>query len=352
MFKYVNYQPELSFTQTFLQAFTPAISSGVLKSRPEDFIVLEELLFPFSGDGEHAYLQIRKTNQNTQWVARCLAQHFSVKERDIGYAGMKDRFAVTTQWFSLPAKNISEQRLAEFNQDGIEIVAQQRHRGKLRKGAVKHNQFRLVLRDVDAQAEALSERIELIRRLGVPNYFDEQRFGRERQNLLEAEKMFNGKFKAKRQQQGIYLSAARSWLFNQVLAERVRQQVWDKALSGDVFLLAGTQSVFHAETIDEQIRQRLLEHDIHPTAPLWGRGELATSVDALKLEQKALQDWSVWCDKLEHAGLKQQRRATRVIADDLNYAYDDANKILTLEFKLPAGAYATNLVREIIEIKS
>ena len=340
------------FQQSFPTAYSPALGKGKLKQFTEDFTVIETLSFPFTGEGEHGYLKIRKTGQNTQWVCQRLARHFSVKERDIGYAGLKDRHAITTQWFSLPYQFISDQKIESFEEEGIEILEQQRHSGKLRKGAIKYNQFEIMLREVDVKQDSLVERLTLIKQYGIPNYFDEQRFGRQRQNLTAFNDMVEGKFKPKRHKQRIYISAARSWLFNQILAARVEQNAWSSGLSGDVYMLAGSKKVFTTEGLDDEICQRLAENDIHPTAPLWGTGDLTSVLDALNLEQTVLDEWIDWRKKLEQAGLKQQRRATRVVPVDFEYDYIQDQKQLKLGFKLPSGAYATNLVREIIVLVS
>ncbi|VAW98863.1 tRNA pseudouridine(13) synthase [hydrothermal vent metagenome] len=340
----------LSLQQLFPTAYSPALGKGILKKIPDDFIVTETLSFPFSDEGEHAYLKIRKTGQNTQWVCQRLARHFSVKERDIGYAGLKDRHAITTQWFSFPCKFISDEKIESFAEEGIEILEQQRHSGKLRKGAIKYNQFEIRLHEVDADQLNLIERLKLIQQHGVPNYFDEQRFGRQRQNLTAFNDMVQGKFKPKWHKQRIYISAARSWLFNQVLALRVEQTNWATGLAGDVYQLDGSKKVFGTDVLDEEISQRLLENDIHPTAPLWGAGDLMTKRDALQQEQIVLEDWAAWRKKLEQVGVKQQRRATRVVPIDLEYDFNQEQNLLKLLFKLPSGAYATNLVREIIAV--
>lgn len=323
------------------------LGDGILKQSPADFVVRETLSFPFSGEGEHAYLRIEKTGQNTAWVCRILARHFGLKERDIGYAGLKDRHAVTTQWFSLPEKFVTQERLDSFGEEDIIILEHQRHSGKLRKGAVRHNEFEMVLRDVHVDAQALDHRIQEIATRGVPNYFDEQRFGRQRRNLVSAQDMFAGKFSPKRHKRGIYLSAARSWLFNLVLAERVGNQTWNQPIDGDVFSLEGSKSCFLADIVDAEIRQRVEVLDIHPSGPLWGQGELMSRGPVRQLEERVVSDWQDWCRGLEEAGLKQQRRALRVVPIALTHQYDVQQKTLWLSFALPAGAYATNLVREI-----
>ena len=340
------------FQDEFPRAHGNPVGSGKLKLSPQDFIVDEELSFPLIGEGEHAYLKICKTGQNTMWVVSLLAKHFSIKERDIGYAGLKDRHAVTTQWFSLLAKSATLDKIETFNHEGIEILDVQRHSGKLRKGAIKHNVFILTIRDFDVDQTDIRTRIDAINNQGVPNYYDEQRFGRQRQNLSMVEKLFNGELKGKlspkKPKRRIYLSAARSWLFNHVLAERVRKNYWASGLDGDVFMLDGSKKFFHEEKLDDVLVQRLKEKDIHPTAPLWGEGDSQTSSEAKQLELAVLADWKNWCQQLEGARMKQQRRATRVLPENLEYQYNGAEAQLKISFNLPAGSYATNLLRELV----
>ncbi len=341
-----------SLQKIFPRAYPKPVSSGLIKQSPEDFIVEEALSFPFSGEGEHAYLKIRKTDQNTMWVVGVLAKHFGVKERDIGYAGLKDRRAVTSQWFSLLAKSATPEKIAAFTQPGIEIVDIQRHSGKLRKGAIKHNAFKLTVREFDADESKLHARVSDIISMGVPNYFDEQRFGRQRQNLAAATKLFNGelrgKLSPKKSKRRIYLSAARSWLFNLVVAERVHQNCWASGLNGDVFMLEGSKKFFHEENLSDDLVSRLKKNDIHPTAPLWGEGEIQTSSTAKELELGVLEDWKLWCQQLVDSRMKQQRRATRMLPQGFEYDYNKTKARLEVSFNLPAGCYATNLLREIV----
>lgn len=335
----------------FPRAHPDPVGSGYIKQSPEDFFVDETLSFSFTGEGEHSYLKIRKTGQNTMWVVGVLARHFNVKERDIGFAGLKDRQAVTTQWFSLLARSITPEKIQSFNEDGVEILDVQRHSGKLRKGAIKYNHFRIIVRELKAAKIDVEKRLHDIASGGVPNYFDEQRFGKERQNLIAASKLFSGELRPQNYRRRLYLSAARSWLFNHVLAERVKQGYWSSGLDGDVFILDGSRKFFHEEKLTDELVQRLADHDIHPTGPLWGRGELPTSSVAKDLELQVLADWRSWCEKLEQAGMKQQRRATRIIPVKLQFKYDEVSKILELTFNLPAGAYATNILRELVDVK-
>lgn len=334
---------------TFPLAYGAVLASGLFKQLPEDFIVDEQLSFDLTGSGEHVYLRIRKRQTNTQWVVKQLARQFGCQARDIGYAGLKDRQALTTQWFSLPAKAFHEGKAASFACEGIEILEVTRHSGKLRRGAIKQNIFNLLVRDVVLDPNELTQRMTRIAVQGVPNYFGEQRFGIRRRNLQVVDDWFGGVRKVDRFKRSLYLSAARSWLFNLVLAERVRQANWCEPLPGDVFMLEGSKRFFYEPQLSEEIRRRVVEGDIHPSAPLWGEGELLTTDAARQLEEAVVSEWPKWRQGLQRAGLKQQRRATRVIPRELTYVYDEPGHVLRLGFALPAGCYATGLLREIIE---
>ena len=325
------------------------LTIGHIKQQPEDFIVDEQLSFELSGSGEHIYLRIRKRQANTQWLIKQLARQFGCPVRDIGYAGLKDRQALTTQWFSLPSRVYRDAKAAQFDCEGVEILEVNRHSGKLRRGAIKQNRFDLCVRDVTLNRDELAQRMQLIRLHGVPNYFGEQRFGLQRQNLQVVADWFAGRRKVDRFKRSLYLSAARSWLFNLVLAERVRQGNWCEPLVGDVFILEGSKRFFYEPQLSEEIRHRVDEGDIHPSAPLWGEGELLTTEVARQLEETVLSDWADWRRGLERAGLKQQRRATRVLPRDLGHTYDETQHTFHLQFALPAGCYATGLLREVIE---
>ena len=207
------------------------ISAG-FKQLPEDFVVDEQLPFELSGQGEHAWLRVRKRNNNTDWVAARIAEYAGVKKHAVGYAGLKDRFAVTTQWFSVYMPGRDDVDWDNFQYEGIEILAAARHRKKLQRGALQQNRFRIRLRDIDpADSDTFSrlvQRCELIRRQGVPNYFGEQRFGHDLSNLVDAEDLFSRMRKRlSRHKRSLLLSAARSWIFNIILSERISAGTWE-----------------------------------------------------------------------------------------------------------------------------
>ncbi|MCB1637759.1 MAG: tRNA pseudouridine(13) synthase TruD [Thiothrix sp.] len=318
---------------------------GILRTSPADFRVDEQMALAFTGTGEHLWLQVRKTGQNTEWVARQLARLAGIKPVDVGFAGLKDRQAVTTQWFSLYLPGRTDPVLDPLP-EGVEILERVRHERKLKRGTLSANRFTLVLREVRgdvAQAEAIATSL---REQGMPNYFGAQRFGHEQGNLSAAESWFAGKTRPpKRHLQGLYLSAARSLLFNQVLAERVRQGNWNTAIRGDVFMLDGTGSWF-ADEADATLSTRLAAMDIHPSGPLWGRGELPVREAALALEQARLQPFATLRQGLEQHGLRQERRSLRCRVDDLELEVLTAD-CLQLRFSLPPGSYATMVLAQL-----
>ena len=339
----------------FHSPYQPA-GTGTIRHCPEDFIVNEIPSFTPSGEGEHLWLHIRKTHSNTDWVAGQLAKLLNVKKHDVGFAGLKDRHAVTTQWFSvyLPGKEIPDLRgmLTESLADSIEILKQTRHIKKLRRGTLKGNQFTIVVRDFVGDKSRLEQTIENIRSRGLPNYFGVQRFGHTTPdgaygNIEKATAWFKGEIKKpkNRNQRSLYLSASRSWIFNYILSRRVENETWDKSLSGDVFMLDGSHSWF-LDDGDENLTQRLEQLDIHPSGALWGRGRLGSAQETLALEIAIAEQFSVFCQGLEKNGLKQERRALRIKVGDLAHQWL-GDTSLELSFSLPPGSYATVLLDQL-----
>lgn len=319
------------------------------RSCPEDFRVDEELPFTPDGDGDHALIKVRKRGCNTDWVARLLLRFTGVRSQDIGYAGLKDRHAVATQWFSVDLSRQPEPDWHELESDELKILEVHRHRRKLRRGVLRGNRFRITLRDVVGDIDQLESRLQKIRERGVPNYFGEQRFGRDFRNLIEADRLLKGKSRKKlgRHKRGLYYSAARSWIFNQVLSERIHRGCWDQAVAGDSMMLDGTASIFTLDEVDEEIRHRVQEMDIHPTGPLCGDGVQPVKGECAELEQSISDQFRDWVDGLVSARVKSARRSLRLLSADLEWEFtDDQNLILS--FFLPKGSYATSVIRELI----
>jgi tRNA pseudouridine13 synthase len=336
------------------------------RSCPEDFKVDEELGFSPDGDGEHSLLKIQKRNRNTDQIARLLARFAGVPARDVSYCGLKDRVGITTQWFSVWLPGKPDPDWSSIEDEGLKILEQSRHRRKLQRGTLQGNRFEIVLRDIfyddKGEQSSIDKRLDLVKQQGVPNYFGEQRFGRDGGNISAAQTMFEGKRVKDRHVRGLYLSSARSFLFNEVLAERVRKNNWNTILPGETIMLAGSRSFFVCDDVDEKIKQRLEENDIHPSGPLWGRGELSAQGEAAELEKSILSPHSLFCEGLEKAGLKQERRALRLSVNDLQWSWLDLSQQevdqqsnqhianLQLNFSLPSGTYATTVLREVFSL--
>lgn len=322
-------------------------ASGRLRSSPEDFRVDEVLGFEPDGDGEHVLLQVEKRNTNTDFLAKQITRLAGVRQVDVSYAGLKDRNAVTTQWFSIGLAGKPEPDWHALDSDDVRVLAAARHRRKLRRGALQGNRFRLIVREMDGDLAVLEERLRRVAEGGVPNYFGEQRFGRDGGNLLRADAMFAGRRERDRHKRGLYLSAARSFLFNRVLGRRVEQGTWNRILPGEVLNLDGRRAVFRAEPGDDTLAGRLAGGDIHPTGPLWGDGEPLVTDEVLALEQALAADYEPWLAGLAAARLEPERRSLRLPVRDLQW--EQGSKSLELTFFLDAGAYATTVLRECIK---
>lgn len=333
-------------------AYGQPTCQAALKTTPEDFEVEEILGYPLSGEGEHLWLWIEKRGENTDFIAQALAKWLGLSGKAIGYAGKKDRQALTRQWFSVHLPGTATPDLSTCPIANIQILDNIRHSKKLQTGGLQGNRFKLVLRHFQGNLADLTQRCERVQQQGVPNYFGEQRFGKNMNNLTQAtalltqdhqnRKQRNGR---QRNQQGMYISAARSWIFNQILAKRLSQGSLLHLLSGDVLMLEGSQACFMNDD-SEQLQQRLHNLDIHLTGALVGRGRLMTQLDALVLEHSVIEQYPEWQNGLEHVGLNQERRALRVVPKDFEWQFDQDN--LQLRFTLPAGSYATMVLRELI----
>jgi tRNA pseudouridine13 synthase len=325
--------------------------SGVIRARPEDYFVDEVLGVEPEGEGEHVLLHIEKCNTNTQWLADQLARFAGIPKRDVSYAGLKDRNAVTRQWFSLGLAGAAEPDWASLNIDNVQVIQHARHRRKLRRGTLQGNRFQLLIRELQGDLPALQTRLQQLAEQGVPNYFGEQRFGHDGANLQQAIAMFQGKRIKDRHKRSLYLSAARSFLFNELLSQRVAAGNWNQAIAGDVMLLAGTNSYFVPETNDAEIQQRLATFDIHPSGCLWGKGETPAQAEMAEQEHDLQQAHPDLCRGLEQAGLKQERRSLRLPIAELEWDLDASQQQLVLRFFLPAGSYATTVLRELVQTR-
>ncbi|MEO5596397.1 MAG: tRNA pseudouridine(13) synthase TruD [Lysobacteraceae bacterium] len=319
-----------------------AVLEAVMRTTPEEFRVEELPAFDASGSGEHLLLTIQKRGMNTAFAAQTIARWAGVADSAVGYAGMKDRHAVTTQRFSVHLPGREAPDTSALNTDELHVVDATRHARKLQRGALRGNRFELTLRQVVGDRAAIDDRLQSIARQGFPNFFGTQRFGRAGANLDAARQLFAGR-RMPRDKRGMVLSAARSHLFNTVLGMRVERGDWAIGMEGELWMLDGSHSVFGPEPASAALAQRVLEGDIHPTGPLWGRGELRCIDPCRQLEHDALAGFADLRAGLEQAGLKQERRALRALARQLDWNWLPENA-LRLSFELSPGSYATSLL--------
>ncbi|HET7063675.1 MAG TPA: tRNA pseudouridine(13) synthase TruD [Rudaea sp.] len=323
---------------------------GVMRATPEDFFVDEDLGFEPDGAGEYAFVRIEKRGANTEWVARQLARFAGVAPNAVSYAGMKDRHAVTRQTFSIHLPGRPDPDWSSLQSPEFHVLDCRRHSRKLKRGAHKANAFRIVLRDISGDRVAAELCLAQIVTGGVPNYFGEQRFGRGGDNLERARAMFEGK-RMQRHEQGLLLSAARSHLFNRVLTERVLAGNWNQALDGEVWMLAGSHSIFGPEPLTPALTARMASGDIDPTGPLWGAGELRSAGAVAAIERNVAAQDDDLVRGLVTCGLRQERRALVMRPSDLAETWLSESAV-ELRFRLNKGLYATVIIREICGVSA
>ncbi|MGX9461921.1 tRNA pseudouridine(13) synthase TruD [Shewanella sp. A14] len=324
--------------------FEQPVSQADLRTYNSDFIVKEILPFTPTGEGEHHMLHVRKDGMNTVYVAEMLAKFAKVHPKEVTYAGQKDKNAITEQWFGVRIPGKETPKWDELNNEKLTILSSSRHSKKLRIGALLGNRFILTLRNI-SDVKDVEARLQNIAALGVPNYFGEQRFGHDGKNLTLGRQMLSGGRNVKdRNKRSMYLSAVRSNVFNQVVSYRLATQ-HTRTLAGDCVMLAGSKSYFTANVWDDVLNTRLAEKDIQLSAPLWGRGTPLAQDEALAVELAPLTDLSTDLQGLEEAGLSQERRPLLLEPQGLKWQFDADT--LTLEFVLPAGSYATSVLREL-----
>jgi tRNA pseudouridine13 synthase len=322
-------------------------ASGVLRAEPEDFEVEEELGFAPAGSGAHLLLKVRKRNANTQWVARELTRLAGCRPGDVGYAGLKDRRAVAVQWFSVPrpraAVDWRERRSGEF-----EVLEVHEHTRKLPRGALAGNRFAVRIRapggDGTELAGRIAQRLEAIAQRGVPNYFGAQRFGRDAGNL---QRLGTPLQRVRPDQRGFVLSSARSVIFNAVLAARVTAGSWERLCAGDLANLDGRGSIFGVEFVDEALRERCQRLEIHPSGPLWGEGDPASTGEVLELEKIVAARYPDAAAACAAAHMAQERRSLRIAVQEL--CCEVEAQAVRVRFRLARGSFATSVLSELIE---
>lgn len=321
-------------------------AEGTIRSNPRDFVVEEIPRVQPEGEGSHLWIWVEKRSANTDWVAKELARVTDSVPRDVGYAGLKDRHAITRQWFSVPFSSTTRENLENAEIEGVNILESHQHTRKLKRGTLNGNRFHLRIRQLTGDIAGITSRLEQIRATGVPNYFGPQRFGHSGQNVEQGFKLLSQRARLPRNKRSIYLSALRSYLFNHVLAERVRRGDWNQVIDGDLVMLNGTQSIFPCEKSDTDIEDRVRRLDIHPTGPMPGENGTQPTGLAAEMEKTVLDNWPQLTALLSAQGVQASRRSLRLYPAGLEWDFSDSD--LELVFTLPPGTYATTVLREIL----
>jgi len=331
---------------------------GLLKAQADDFKVSELLGYEPCGEGEHIYLWTRKTGLNTAFVAEQLAKFCQLPLRNVSYAGRKDKHSVSEQWFGLHVPGKQSFNWSEMALEGFEVLLAKRHNKKLRTGVLKGNTFAIRIRQITHREDVL-QRLEMIKKSGVPNYYGEQRFGLIRTtdsaatklggNLLLAEKMLQGETIRNRNKRSMAISAMRSWLFNEFVSKRVESNTLLSPMNGDVFVLSGSNSYFSEPEISDEIVTRLTSGDIKISAPLWGTGPLSSHNKTAEFEQAIAEINPSVCKMLAELGLKQERRFIHLNPSKFTWEFDQDD--LLMQFSLPSGCFATSVIRELTNVR-
>ncbi|MBN6076701.1 tRNA pseudouridine(13) synthase TruD [Aggregatibacter actinomycetemcomitans] len=327
---------------------TPSKQTALLKAECADFVVKEQLGYDMSGDGEFVAVKIRKTDCNTLFMGERLAKFAGISARNMSYAGLKDRKAVTEQWFSLQMPGQPTPDFSQFHLEGVDILEVTRHQRKIRIGSLQGNHFEILLRHAE-ETDELKVRLDFLAKNGFPNYFTEQRFGRDGNNLTQALRWAAGEIKVKdRNKRSFYLSAARSEIFNLIVAKRIELNLAQQVLNGDVLQLNGSHSWFVADASEDlvQLQQRLAQRDILLTAPLIGEEDKS----AVDFENEIFTAHQALFHLMRQERMKAARRPILMQAQQFQWQFEPNG--LRLTFYLPAGSYATALVRELVNVEN
>ncbi len=327
---------------------TPPKQTALLKAECADFVVKEQLGYDMSSDGEFVTVKVRKTDCNTLFVGEQLAKFAGISARNMSYAGLKDRKAVTEQWFSLQMPGQPTPDFSQFSLEGVEILEITRHQRKIRIGSLQGNHFEILLRNAE-ETDELKVQLDFLAKNGFPNYFTEQRFGRDGNNLTQALRWANGEIKVKdRNKRSFYLSAARSEIFNLIVSKRMELNLAQQILVGDVLQLNGSHSWFVVDESEDlaQLQQRLAQQDVLLTAPLIGEEEKS----AVDFENEIFAQHQALFDLMRQERMKAARRPILMQPQQFQWQFEPNG--LRLQFALPAGSYATALIRELVNIEN
>jgi tRNA pseudouridine13 synthase len=319
-----------------------------IRTRPEDFKVFEEPLYPPSGGGKHTFLCVEKTGRTTEQVARDLARAVGISPRDVGYAGRKDRHAVTRQWFSMPA--VDPELALDLELEGAVVLEAARHEHKIKTGHLRANRFEIVLRGEGVGLGRVRERVLELNRRGMPNRYGTQRFGRDGDNAERAREMLeSGRAPRDRRAGRFLVSALQSEVFNAILSER--REAFDGVVLGDLARVEESGGLFWVDDLARE-SARAADFEISATGPIFGTKVRAPREDAAEIERKIFERFGVPgpADLRLPRGIRARgtRRPLRVRPIDLEVTGLDGGPGLKVCCGLPSGSYVTVLLEELV----
>ena len=334
---------------------------GVIKAQPEDFEVEEIAAYEPCGSGEFLYLWIEKRDLGAEYFTRQIARRLGIQPGEVGAAGLKDRRAVTRQWVSVPAA--AEANLSHIDGEDIRVLRVSRHTNKLRTGHLHGNRFRVLVRSAggspapDVQVsrphyEAAAAIVERLRQHGLPNFYGTQRFGRDGETIELGLELVRGEMHERKVRnpflKRLALSAVQSGLFNHYLGQRLTDGLLRRVLPGDVMAKYPFGGMFVAEEVERE-QERFDAREIVSAGPIFGRKTYAAGGAAAERETASLTACGLTTAQFTGFGklLSGTRRHNLVYVDDL--ACEETLAGLRFSFTLPAGSYATILLREIVK---
>jgi len=327
-------------------------TGGIIKAKAEHFQVNEVPAYLPSGEGEHLFVNITKTGITTKDVQKALAGLYDIPPRDVEFAGIKDKHAITSQYFSIwLSENQDKERIYELEKElPVKINSMDFHNRKIKSGHLKGNVFRIKITETDIPLEEAEERakniIEVIHKKGLPNYYGQQRFGMHGDNAERGLKILKGEEKIKNKWlRRFLLSSYQSYLFNYYMKKRIENKLFDKMLTGDVAKKQDTGGVFIVD--DKEAEQKRLDNkEISFTGPIFGKKMKQAVDEAGEFENAILSENDVTPEEFRNAKLTGSRRAG-IILPDIDLVREEDGLVLT--FFLPKGAFATVVLREIMK---
>lgn len=324
---------------------------GNIKAEPEDFVVEEVPAYEPSGTGEHLFLWVEKRDVSAEMLTRHVARSLQISQRAVGVAGLKDRRAITRQWISVPVD--CQERISAIDSEQVQVLQSVQHQNKLKTGHLRGNRFEILIRDANSNAAAIATEVaEVIRQKGFPNYYGPQRFGINNETLSMGFKFLLGEMTTqdispsrRRFLLKLSLSAVQSYIFNRVLAERIRSQTLHTVDVGDVMQVAASKGPFVVADVERE-QQRYDERETVLTGPLWGLKMKRPEGNALAREEAVLKKSDLSLNQFAQYRklMPGARRPLIVWPDDLD-VLTTASGVL-VRVTLPAGVYATTLLRE------